>query len=137
MNLVTMKGRVSIEAEARKSKNGRSYTVLNVAVPIEDSTDEGDTKPLFVRLLTMSVRPATIMQRMSKGDSVCFQGRLQRRRWTGRDGVERETWSCWTDQLQSIHTISTAGEQVPEQPPQPAAEEPFDDSLDDGEDIPF
>ena len=136
MNLVTMKGRVSIPAEEKTSARGRKYTQMSVAVQIEDSTEKGDTKPLFVRLMTQSVRTATIMERMEKGESICFQGRLTRRRWTGNDGAERETWTCWVDSIQSINTISTAHSEPRSEEPVP--EQPASDALEDLEgDIPF
>ena len=103
---LTRKGYAVRDAEVRISKRGTEYVLVKVRLAVEDPARFVDAY--------VAGRDRERAAGVGKGDVVAFMGSLSRRRYTGRDGEEREAWSCLCD------TFTSSAEQPKASTPDPA-----------------
>jgi len=77
---------------------------LAVNVARQDESEETE----WISVLGFG-RTADDLARHGKGDLLAAMGRLYRRRFTGRDGQERESWSLLADAVMSARTVRPSG----------------------------
>ena len=122
-------GRCGGDAQEKTNRNGDRYAKVSVAVDVETGKNAPpDAKPMWITLVGMGERRMAEVTVLAKGDSVEFMGDLRRSTYT-RDGVTRESWSCFPDAVFS----------VPKPRPQqdPARQGPLDNTTDPNDDCPF
>ena len=103
---LTRKGYAVRDAEVKISKRGTEYVLVKVRLAVEDPARFVDAY--------VAGRDRERAAGVGKGDVVAFMGSLSRRRYTGRDGEEREAWSCLCD------TFTSSAEQPKASKPDPA-----------------
>lgn len=146
VNKVIIVGNLGRDPETRYMPNGDAVT--NVAIATTESwTDKtsGEKKQLTEwNRVTFYRKLAEIAgQYLKKGSQAYVEGRLQTRKWTDKDGVERYTTEIIADSMQMLGNRSGQDQQsnqAPENAPTQRAAEPsrptqnFSDMDDD---IPF
>jgi single-strand DNA-binding protein len=125
-------GRIGREPKAGTTKAGKPMTTATLAV---EAGKEGESETLWVNVLAFAENADKLVKHQS-GDMVAVTGRLNRGKYTGRDGVERESWSMMVDSLHSSRTVrpgSTGrktGGQADRAPPAPTSSAGgFDDDI--------
>ena len=98
---LTRKGYAVRDAEVKISKRGTEYVLVKVRLAVEDPARFVDAY--------VAGRDRERASGVGKGDVVAFMGSLSRRRYTGRDGAEREAWSCLCDTFTSSAEPAGAG----------------------------
>ena len=97
LNSVTLVGRLGNDIEVRTTGGGHSVCELRICTQWKDETEwsscvawRGD---------------ADIAEKfLKKGDMVCVQGRLQTRKWMGKDGAERSRTEIVVNRLVLIES---------------------------------
>jgi single-strand DNA-binding protein len=94
-------------------------------------TEDGDAETLWVSLMAFGHQCEALLK-ARKGEMVAAIGKLTRSRYTGRDDVERESWTLLAE---SVVTTKSArpGVRKRQDPPPPDRRAPardFDDVLD-------
>ena len=112
VNKVIIVGNLGRDPETRYMPNGEAVT--NVAVATTESWKDktsGDKKEITEwHRITFYRKLAEIAgQYLKKGSSVYIEGRLQTRKWTDKDGVERFTTEIIADTMQMLGGRPGAG----------------------------
>ena len=112
VNKVIIVGNLGRDPETRYMPNGDAVT--NIAVATSESWKDkntGEKKELTEwHRITFYRKLAEIAgQYLRKGSSVYVEGRLQTRKWTDKDGVERYTTEIIADTMQMLGGRSTGG----------------------------
>ncbi len=112
VNKVIIVGNLGRDPETRYMPNGEAVT--NVAVATTESwkdKNSGDKKEVTEwHRITFYRKLAEIAgQYLKKGSSVYIEGRLQTRKWTDKDGVERYTTEIIADTMQMLGGKPGAG----------------------------
>ncbi|MES2025363.1 MAG: single-stranded DNA-binding protein [Pseudomonadota bacterium] len=112
VNKVIIVGNLGRDPETRYMPNGEAVT--NVAVATTESwkdKNSGDKKEITEwHRITFYRKLAEIAgQYLKKGSSVYIEGRLQTRKWTDKDGVERFTTEIIADTMQMLGGRPGAG----------------------------
>lgn len=116
VNKVIIVGNLGRDPETRYMPNGEAVT--NVAVATTESWKDkssGDKKEVTEwHRITFYRKLAEIAgQYLKKGSSVYVEGRLQTRKWTDKDGVERYTTEIIADTMQMLGGRPGAGGGAP------------------------
>ena len=93
LNKVTLIGNLTRDPELRFTPSGTAVCSFGLATNRSWSTDSGERKEdvEFHRIVAWQKLAELCAQLLSKGRKVYVEGRLQTRRWTGQDEVERQT----------------------------------------------
>ena len=126
---LTATGYAVRDAKVKPSKGVTDYYVrVFCRLSVEDKPDGGERpNAWFVDALVFG-RDRERAAGVGKGDAVAFMGSLSRRRYTGRDGNEREAWSCLCD---AFSTSAANPEWYPPEVPEPEVPEVEDIVLED------
>jgi single-strand DNA-binding protein len=112
VNKVIIVGNLGRDPETRYMPNGEAVTNVDVATTEswKDKTS-GDKKEITEwHRITFYRKLAEIAgQYLKKGSSVYIEGRLQTRKWTDKDGVERFTTEIIADTMQMLGGRPGAG----------------------------
>lgn len=119
VNKVIIVGNLGRDPETRYMPNGEAVT--NVAVATTESWKDkntGEKKELTEwHRITFYRKLAEIAgQYLKKGSQVYVEGRLQTRKWTDKDGVERYTTEIIADTMQMLGS-KQGGDDRPRQAP--------------------
>ena len=94
-------GRAGRDGERIETKSGTPMAKVSVAVDVERSQNAADRPPaMWISVLGFN-STADAVAAVEKGDLVHVIGKLQRQRWTDREGAERESWECVADAILS------------------------------------
>src|SRR3954465_13140985 len=116
VNKVIIVGNLGRDPETRYMPNGEAVT--NVAVATTESWKDkntGEKKELTEwHRITFYRKLAEIAgQYLKKGSQVYVEGRLQTRKWTDKEGVERYTTEIIADTMQMLGSRQGAGGSAP------------------------
>lgn len=93
LNKVTLIGNLTRDPELRYTPQGTAVCTFGLATNRQWTTDAGEKKEdvEFHRIVSWNKLAELCAQLLSKGRKVYVEGRLQTRRWTAQDGMERTT----------------------------------------------
>ncbi len=100
-------GRLGDAPKAITTSSGRAMATASLAVSIEEHGN-ADPPPLWLNVIAFA-RLAEELLRHHKGDLLSVAGKLQRKRWVGQDGQERERWEVVADVIISARTVRPGG----------------------------
>lgn len=143
VNKVILIGRLGRDPETRYTQAGDGVCTFSIATSESwrDKTTGQRTERTEWHNIVLYRKLAEIAQQyLTKGKEVYIEGRIQSRKYTGKDGVERTAYEIVGDNLQMLGGRTEETTSAP-QPPAPRRAEPKpappadDDDLDDS--IPF
>ena len=108
VNSVIIVGNLARDPEARQAGGGQ---IVNMTVATSErwkdkATGERQEKTEFHRVVIFNDNLAGIaMQYLSKGSKVAIQGKLQTRKWTDKDGVDRYSTEIVIDRFRGELTL--------------------------------
>lgn len=93
LNKVTLIGNLTRDPELRYTPQGTAVCTFGIATNRQWSTDSGEKKEdvEFHKVVAWQKLAELCSQLLAKGRKVYVEGRLQTRKWTGQDNVERTT----------------------------------------------
>lgn len=142
LNKVILIGRLGRDPECRYMPNGDAVCNFSIATDEswKDKNGQRQTRTEW-HAITMYRKLAEIAaQYLKKGSLVYLEGRIQSRKYTGKDGIERTAYEIVCSEMKMLGGKAEGGEGQHNPPPppqarqQPAAPVPQDD-IDD--DVPF
>ena len=142
LNKVILIGRLGRDPETRYMPNGDAVCNFSVATSESWKDQSGQKKERTEwHAITMYRKLAEIAAKyLQKGSLVYLEGKIQSRKYTGKDGIERTAYEIVCSEMKMLGGKSEGGEVQHNPPPppqarqQPAAPVPRDD-IDD--DVPF
>lgn len=139
LNKVTLIGSLGRDPEIRYMPNGDAACNLSVATSEswKDKSGEKQERTEWHRISIFGKLAEIAGQYLAKGSSVYLEGKLQTRKWTDKDGVEKYTTEIIADRMQMLGGNREANRETGrEQKPQPGRQQrPPADDFDDS--IPF
>ena len=93
LNKVTLIGNLTRDPELRYTPAGTAVCTFGLATNRQWNTESGEKKEdtEFHRIVSWNKLAELCAQLLAKGRKVFVEGRLQTRKWTGQDSVERTT----------------------------------------------
>jgi single-strand DNA-binding protein len=144
LNKVQLIGRLTRDPEVRTTPSGQTVTTLAIATnrTWNDKAGQKQEKSEFHNIVIWGRLAEIAGQYLTKGQEAYFEGRLETRVYTGKDGVERRTTEVVAENMQmgSRAAGSTGARPQPTSPQAarpnqaPAVEEIPTINLDEGED---
>ena len=134
LNKVILIGRLGRDPEVRYMPNGEAVCNFSVATS-EKYTDKNGQRQEVTEWhnVTMYRKLAEIAgQYLTKGSQVYLEGKIQSRKYQGKDGIERTAYEIIANEMKMLGGNSQATQEQPKRQQAPAA--PVED-IDD--DVPF
>lgn len=118
-------GNLTRDPELRYTPQGTAVCTLGLATNRQWATDTGEKREEteFHRIVAWNKLAELCSQLLFKGRRVYVEGRLQTRRWTAQDGVERQTTEIVIDEMMILDSRRAPGEEG-EVMPVPVGEAP-------------
>jgi single-strand DNA-binding protein len=151
VNKVILVGRLTRDPDVRTTSSGQTVTTVGLATNNHwtDKNGQKQEKTEFHNIVLWGRLGEIAGQYLTKGQEAYFEGRLQSRSYTGKDGVERKTTEVVAENMQLGSRPQGSASRPPVQqsqsapPATPANEEIPTINLDDEqeevkiEDVPF
>ena len=144
LNKAILIGRLGRDPEVRHMPNGEAVCNFSIATDEtwKDQSGQRQTKTEW-HAITLYRRTAEVAgQYLKKGSQVYIEGRIQSRKYTGKDGIERTAYEIIGSEMKMLGGGNDSGQQnaqhTPPAPPSrqaPAAPAQPVDDIDD--DVPF
>ena len=121
VNKVTLIGRLGRDPETRYMPNGEAVCNFSIATAESWKDQQGQKQtrtewhpvPLYCRLAEIAG------QYLKKGSQVYLEGKIQSRKYTGKDGIERTAYEIICHEMKML-----GGNEAHMQPAPPANQEP-------------
>lgn len=102
VNKVILFGRLTRDPEVRTTQGGRTVTSVSLATTFswKDASGQKQERPEYHNIILWGKLGEIAGQYLTKGQEAYFEGRLQTRKYTGKDNVERRTTEIVADNMQ-------------------------------------
>lgn len=100
-------GRLGGDPKRIDTASGKAMAVGSVAVDVQERNVE-DPEPEWLGVVCFGGQADKLLQH-AKGETLSVSGRVQRNRWTDRDGNERVQFQVVADALVSARTVRPGG----------------------------
>ena len=141
LNKVILIGRLGRDPECRYLPNGDAVCNFSIATSESWKDQSGQKKERTEwHAITLYRKLAEIAAKyLQKGSLVYLEGRIQSRKYTGKDGIERTAYEIVCSEMKMLGGKAEGGEGQHTPPPPPARQQPAapvpQDEIDDS--IPF
>lgn len=102
VNRVVLIGRLTRDPELRTTGTGKQVCDFSIAVTKRFKPTDGSPDADFFRVNCWDKTAEYVANYLSKGRLVAVDGRLQSRKYTGSDGVNREVVEIVADNVQGL-----------------------------------
>ena len=111
LNKVQVIGNLGRDPEIRYSGDNRAIANITLATSEswKDKSGERQDRTEWHRIVVFGPLAEVAEKYLKKGDSAYFEGKLQTRKWTGNDGVEKYTTEIVVDQRGVMQMLSPKG----------------------------
>ena len=113
LNMVQLIGNLTRDPELRYTPNGTAVCTIGLATNRSWSTQDGggqrQEETTYHRIVVWSKLAEICGQFLKKGSKAYVQGRLQTRKWTSKDGQEKETVEIVADNVIMLGGTQGAG----------------------------
>jgi single-strand DNA-binding protein len=102
LNRVTILGNLGADPEVRQTPNGKTIVHLRIATTTRrQHAESGGTieETIWHRVVQFGRDAEIAKEHLTKGDTCLIEGRLQTRKWTDKQGVERYTTEIVCERL--------------------------------------
>jgi single-strand DNA-binding protein len=144
VNKVTLIGNLGKDPETRYMPNGDAVTTITLATTDtwKDKNGEKQEKTEWHRVVFYRKLAEIVGEYLKKGRSIYVEGRLETKKWTDKQGVERYTTQIVAEDMKMLGNRSTgsADESQPDNkttPPTASAGASNTGGFDEDDDIPF
>jgi single-strand DNA-binding protein len=136
VNKVILVGNLGRDAELRYTPNGSPVSSFSIACTekYKDKSGQRQEKTEWVRCVMWGKRAEALSEYLMKGKQLYVEGRLQTRKWQGRDGKDNYSTEVVVTEIQLLGGGKGNGQrQQPARAQQPAAsaKDPFDTPFED------
>lgn len=121
MNLTVIKGRLTAEPEIKSTPSGKDVLTIGVAVDRRFKNKEGPECDFF-NVVAWEGTARFISNYFHKGKEILVQGRMESRKYTDKNGVERGIWELIAENVEFCGSKNENGlASEPRQQPQETA----------------
>ncbi len=109
LNRVILIGRLTRDAELRKTASGLSVASFTVAVDDKRKNPDGTSNTLFMNCTLFREAADTFVKYTHKGSLVSIEGRLQQRKYTNKAGVQVTVIETLVDGFDFLESKNSSG----------------------------
>ena len=111
VNKVILVGNLGRDAELRYTPGGAAVATINMATTDVYKDREGQKKEdtQWHRVVLWGRTAESLHEYLTKGKQIYVEGRLQTRKWTDKDGVEKYTTEIRGDEMKMLGSRQGAG----------------------------
>ena len=136
---IIIAGNVGRDPETRFTAGGKQVTNFSVAVSEKRGQDESTT---WFRCTAFEKTAKVVEDYVRKGSSVLVDGRIASRKFTDKEGMERESWEVTVDRMQMLGGKSGGSADMDEPAQHRASRQAMDSQrpaggFDMSDDVPF
>lgn len=127
INRVCLVGRLTRDPEMRTTTTGKNVTEFSIAVNKRMKPQDGSPDADFFRCKAWGQTAEYTANYLNKGRLVAVDGRIEQRKYTDKDGQNREIFEIVCD---NVHGLDRPRDEEPTQPATPKGEDeycPFSD----------
>lgn len=99
LNHITIMGRLTRDAELRRTGSGTAVASFTVAVDRDYAAEGQDRETDFIDCVAWRGTGEFVSRYFSKGSMIVVSGRLQERRWTDKEGNKRRNAEVVADSV--------------------------------------
>lgn len=112
LNKVMLIGNLTRDPELKYTPTGAAVCTIGLATNRSWTTESGEKREEveYHRLVAWGKLAELCSQLLAKGRKIYTEGRIQSRKWTGQDGVERTTVEIVMDDMMILDTKRTGEE---------------------------
>lgn len=116
LNKVILIGNLTRDPELRYTPQGTAVATFSLATNRQWKTESGEARDEaeYHRLVVWDKLAEICSQYLKKGAKAYFEGRLQTRKWTGQDGVEKQTTEIVVSDMLMLDSRRSEEFEVPE-----------------------
>ncbi len=118
VNRVVLIGRLTRDPELRTTNSGKSVVEFSIAVQKKIKPQEGQSDADFFRVKAWNQTAEYVSTYLTKGRLVAVDGRLESRKYTDKDGTNREVIEVIAD---NVNGLDRPRDDAGEGTPRPAA----------------
>jgi single-strand DNA-binding protein len=134
-NRIVLIGRLTRDPEVRTTTTGKNYATFSIAVEKgRKPTDPNEPTADFFNVKVWGHNSEYVSNYITKGRLVAVDGRIESRKYTDKEGIQREIWEVTADNVKGLDRVKDDGEGSARQParnasatPELAAYDPFED----------
>ena len=109
LNRVILIGRLTRDAELRKTASGLSVASFSVAVDDPRKNPDGTSNTLFMNCTLFGQRADNFVKYTHKGSLVSVQGKLQQRKYTNKAGIQVTVIETLVDEFDFLDPKNSTG----------------------------
>lgn len=103
LNRITLIGRLTRDPELRTTTTGRNYATFSIAVQKRiKPQDPNERDADFFNIKVWGQTADYVSNYLTKGRLVAVDGRIESRRYTDQQGVQREVWEVNADNVSGL-----------------------------------
>jgi len=116
LNKVILIGNLTRDPELRYTPQGTAVATFSLATNRQWKTESGEARDEaeYHRLVAWDKLGEICAQFLKKGSKAYFEGRLQTRKWTGQDGVEKQTTEIVVSDMLMLDSRRSEDFEVPD-----------------------
>ena len=99
LNHIVLMGRLTRDPELRRTGNGTAVASFTIAVDRDYSPKDGEKETDFFDIVAWRGTGEFVSKYFTKGRMAVVEGRLQKRKWTDKEGNKRETAEVVADHV--------------------------------------
>jgi len=131
MNQITITGKIGKEPEFRTTSGGKSMVTFSVAVKKQMKPSDGPDSDWF-NITAWDKTADFVVNYLHKGSGVAIVGRMESRKFTDKDGNNREAWSVIASSVEGTDRRDDSTPNAKPKTAQPAQQvgqdyDPFED----------
>ena len=139
INRVVLVGRLVRDPELRTTTTGKSVTSFTIAVSKRFKPQDGGPDADFFRVTAWQKTAEFVANYLTKGRLIAIDGRIQSRKYTTKEGVDREVVEVVAESVEALDRPrdddGSRGNAAPSADPEPvavaASEDEYDPFADD------
>ena len=113
-NLVVLTGRLTADAELKKTANGTSVTSFSIAV--DRRAKQGEEKQAdFITIVAWKQTAEFITKYFQKGSMIGIEGKIETRKYTDKDGKNRTAFEVVANNVQFVDSKKAEGGERPQE----------------------
>jgi single-strand DNA-binding protein len=109
MNSITLVGRIGRDVELKSTSTGKTFCTFSVAVPKRIKPTNGDPDADWFNVKVWGKTADYVTGYLAKGSLVSISGRMESRKYTDKEGNNRELWEVAADQVNGLDKKTDGG----------------------------
>lgn len=102
MNRIVLIGRITRDPELRYTQSGLAVASFSIAVDRRAKNQQGEKVTDFFRCNAWRATAEFVQQYATKGRLIAVEGRVELNKYTGKDGVEKQTCDVVCDSVELL-----------------------------------